>query len=705
MDKSISSLIAIFDNSKNIISNIKNTYKKFKILKEEEKILYHYLSNILINVRNIIDNKKIFLKKCGINVDDKYTIIINNILDKLNNNGDVNISKKGGLKLIGQNENESINLLDTFKIIEKNKNKNNNNQSNTNKYNSIKNIQLFFKNIYENYNKINDNKSFENIKLTDFEIIKNIKNISIKRLLQYFNKLLKRPIDNKNSNNNENNNNKNIKNIKKSQKIFYDTIFINLLKNYKFLKKPFYEIDILKIINDINLLIKLIYKFNKNLKNSNNFTIFNIYLKILYELFNVNLPNNILQNKVFLFTIIIFISNIIFEFFNKLNSQKEKENGKYSKKFSKIIIYLFVTSLFFINMIITLLEKSSQKGGVLIETTSENAFNHFIENSTFKLLNKGSNGLIILASLKDGINSLYKNINLNNFNNNVKQLIIKLVFIHNNNDENIESVYINDDYEFEKCSKKEFMNEINIQTNIFFKTFEYLQPLCPAIVYSTIYKENENDFFKKILLNIDIHGKIIIRKIILQFGKQIKNIGLIAMEYANSYDPIYKHVSEKFDNMAKYLLIELALKTGYTHSDFHVSNILIDVNNHNYFKGLIGAPLLIDFGWTRKIPSIILNNIKKYYNEKNYNKIIQLLCNLRRANGKNLRNYNVFDWVCNANCDNKKIDDLVNRRMISIDENIKLFDKKHENNKDYPLLPLSNRFKHLIYNGIFLNEK
>jgi hypothetical protein len=268
MDKSISSLVSLFDNSKNIISNIKNTYKKFKILKEEEKILYQYLSNILINVRNIIDNKKFFLKKCGINVDDKYTIIINNILDKLNNNGDVNISKKGGLKLIGQNENESINLLDTFKIIEKNKNKNNNNQSNTNKYNSIKNIQLFFKNIYENYNKINDNKSFENIKLTDFEIIKNIKNIGIKRLLQYFNKLLKRPINNKNSNNNENNNNnnnENIKNIKKSQKIFYDTIFINLLKNYKFLKKPFYEIDILKIINDINLLIKLIYKFNKNL--------------------------------------------------------------------------------------------------------------------------------------------------------------------------------------------------------------------------------------------------------------------------------------------------------------------------------------------------------------------------------------------------------------------------------------------------------
>jgi hypothetical protein len=43
--------------------------------------------------------------------------------------------------------------------------------------------------------------------------------------------------------------------------------------------------------------------------------------------------------------------------------------------------------------------------------------------------------------------------------------------------------------------------------------------------------------------------------------------------------------------------------------------------------------------------------------------------------------------------------------MISIDENIKLFDKKHQNNKDYPLLPLSNKFKHLIYNGIFLNEK
>jgi hypothetical protein len=709
MDKTILELVSLFDNSKNVITDFKNVYKRFRIIKEEKKFLYPYLSNILTNVRDVIDGKKIFLKNCGINIDDNYFIIIDNILENLNNID--NIAKKGGMKLSVNNDN--MDLLNIVKITEGNDNYNKINIKNSTNSNnlSIKNIQLFFKNIYENFNKINNIKSFKEIKLTKFEIINN-KNIgSIKPLLQYFDKLLKRSDNEHNNNSNENNYKKNIKNIKNSKKLFYDKIFINFLKNYKFLKKPYYEIDILRIINDFNLLTKLIYKFNNKLKKDNNFDIFNIYFKILYELFHINLANNnVVENKVFIFTIIIFVSNIISQFFNKINNQKIGET-KMKKTFNHIIIYLFITSLFLISMIISILKldkkkNNNQKGGILIETNDEYAFGHFMSNCKFEFFSKGVNGLIIVASLNEGVNSLYKHINLNNFGTQVKKLIIKLVFIYDDeSNENINNIFINDDYEFDQSSKQDFMNEVNIQTEIFLKTFEYLQPVCPAIVYSDIYNSESKALFRNIFLKIDMFGKKLFAIILKQFGKEIKNIGLIAMEYAEDYKPLYKYPPNTFYNIGKYLLIDLALKTGYTHSDFHTNNILLNINGNNYFKDIKGSPLIIDFGWAKKIPPSILNVLKKFYNDKKYNKILKIFCNLRRRNGKNLKNYEVFDWICKTECDDEKIEELIISRKLAIDDNVKLFEEKHEENNAYPLLPLSKKMRNSMYSGIFMNEK
>jgi hypothetical protein len=364
-------------------------------------------------------------------------------------------------------------------------------------------------------------------------------------------------------------------------------------------------------------------------------------------------------------------------------------------------------------MIISLLKldkkkDNNQKGGILIESNDEYAFGHFMNNSKFQFFSKGINGLIIVASLNEGVNSLYKHINLHNFGTQVKKLIIKLVFIHNEDDvknNNLDTIFINDDYEFDQASKQDFMNEINIQTEIFLKTFEYLQPLCPAIVYSDIYNSESKALFRNIFLKIDMFGKKLFAIILKQLGKEIKNVGLIAMEYAEDYKPLYKYPSNTFYNIGKYSLIDFALKTGYTHSDFHTSNILININSNDYFKDIKGAPLIIDFGWAKKIPSSILNVLKKFYKEKNYNKILKIFCNLRRRNGKNLKNYEVFDWICRTDCDDKKIEELIISRKLAIDDNVKLFEGKHEENKSCPLLPLSKKMRNSMYSGIFMYEK
>jgi hypothetical protein len=168
---------------------------------------------------------------------------------------------------------------------------------------------------------------------------------------------------------------------------------------------------------------------------------------------------------------------------------------------------------------------NNQKGGILIETNDEYAFGHFMSNSKFEFFSKGVNGLIIVASLNEGVNSLYKHINLHNFGTQVKKLIIKLVFIYDENDiknKNLNSILINDDYDFDQASKQDFMNEVNVQTEIFLKTFEYLQPLCPAIVYSDIYTNENRNLFKNIFLKIDMFGKKLFAIILKQLGKEIE---------------------------------------------------------------------------------------------------------------------------------------------------------------------------------------
>ena len=314
-------------------------------------------------------------------------------------------------------------------------------------------------------------------------------------------------------------------------------------------------------------------------------------------------------------------------------------------------------------------KNKSQKGGIMINNkNSDEAFKYFMNNSTFSYLANGANGILFKAKLNAGAKSNYKTIEYTDsksYGDMVNEIIIKLVFVYDDPkgetlSESIEIDINNVQSESESITPTEFYTtelqrfkaEVNIQTDVFFKTIEYLQPVCPAIVYSAVYEQDTDDEIDAYME--DKNNKTKLRWLLYTIYKScdseqtlniingitnliytnptILNIGIIAMEFADSYTLLsglqkkqtpktssmgyyddyilttnstpqqtirYENEAHQLDidnelyiNMTIFILLKLAYDTGYTHGDFHMSNIFINKNYNNYFKGIDGKPLL-----------------------------------------------------------------------------------------------------------------
>ena len=360
---------------------------------------------------------------------------------------------------------------------------------------------------------------------------------------------------------------------------------------------------------------------------------------------------------------------------------------------------------------------------------AEEAFVYFINNSTFKFYSEGNNGITIIAKLNKNVKSSYKYLNFYNFNQDVNQLLIKIVLIKNNKNSKHEKSDVqndaqndaqndvpkndvpndndNDDENIFKLDNKtsldfttpeEFINEVNTQIDIYLKSMKYLQPICPPICYAKIYHYNEGNklFMHKILCN---YLKLL--RIYINYGIHFDSIGLIAMEYADNFKELYGLMKDKnydnYKNMSRYLLLKLAIDTGYNHTDFHKYNILINKNDDTYFDNLNGYPLLIDFSWAQKIPVNILNTIKEKYNNKEYVEALDILYKIKRRDDINLEEHNVFDWLSK----NVKINNISDKINKEIDNLINLRNNAIENIKNTSLLiPLNNNVKKYMFSGI-----
>ena len=242
----------------------------------------------------------------------------------------------------------------------------------------------------------------------------------------------------------------------------------------------------------------------------------------------------------------------------------------------------------------------------------EENFIYFIEHSSIEYYNKGNNGIILLAKLNENIVSPYFYKSINKYNKPINKIVLKLIFI--TNDEESESIILSDNFEFDQKTEEEFMKEVNSQTNIYLNSISHLEPICPEIFYANIYKNKI--FLEHIIKNTK---KKELNSIILDYEENIDKYGIIAMEFVHN-KTLYYYKNHNFyplyQNMARYLILRLALETGYTHSDFHIANILIETNYSYYFNEITGKPLLIDFTWAEKIPEDKMLLIKEKCEKK-----------------------------------------------------------------------------------------
>jgi hypothetical protein len=407
-----------------------------------------------------------------------------------------------------------------------------------------------------------------------------------------------------------------------------------------------------------------------------------------------------------------------------------------------------------------------QRGGVLINSEPKDAFDNFLSNSTFRFISRGTYGITFKATLMSGIPSPYTRLD---YGGEVRHILIKISLLYDDgmtadqqkvfiskfstntgsvpgaapaeaapaeasyngiSPQSEVVVQITPTAQLTTCIMQNFINEVNVQTDIFLKTMNYLQPICPAIVYSGIIHGNSDEFRsvmdKMIAGSIEVGSRTITRELFVGIKNnkdKYHNLGIIGMEFAD--DCVLLHsLQAKFtriqyetvESMALYILLKLAIDTGYTHGDFHTGNIFINTETTTYFAGLRGSPLLIDFGFAQKIPLNRLKIIKDNYLAGNYTDALKQLCLIRRSDDLDMSRYKSFygyacgtydsygrreirEFSSKANI-NWAIGEFIRKREMAIDEMIQSFEEKHAMDPTIPLLPLSNKIKNSMYSGL-----
>jgi hypothetical protein len=296
------------------------------------------------------------------------------------------------------------------------------------------------------------------------------------------------------------------------------------------------------------------------------------------------------------------------------------------------------------------------------------------------------------TSINDIENSTYISTNVDTYGSKISTLLLKLIFIKNDDDDDDDhdQVYINigaTSLKINLATTAESYEEINIQKCIYSKTNDYLEPICPAIVFDELLVSEAKQHFLSNILNYastrDTHNLIV--DIMAKMSDF--NICIFAMEFADDYEILQNNDPYIYKEMSMFLLLELALKTGYSHADFHIGNIMINKTSESYFNhSIIGKPLLIDFGFSVKISQPMKRLIQDLCNMDKYTKALNILCKIPRKDGTRVTQYpSHYGWACGSVLDTDSIKVIENK----IQQKIQL--KEDQSHKLIELLSYENQ--------------
>jgi serine/threonine protein kinase len=358
------------------------------------------------------------------------------------------------------------------------------------------------------------------------------------------------------------------------------------------------------------------------------------------------------------------------------------------------------------------------KGGVFAK---EGDIDIFLKNCKITYLSKGSFGIALVA---ESTSSPYLSVR-GGIERQINKIIIKVCAI-NTEPFKITSRINGHNSTFSTVHEKNFEREIEIQTEVFFRTCEYLDPICPSILYTEV-KDSQYDYKAKTRVETRLSqllpksneiAQIYLKNIIdLLDERRLSMYGIICMEYAEGYETLAKlktlrpDKTEKLRDIARHKLIEMSLKTQYTHSDFHENNILCNPETEEV--------LLIDFGLSNKLSHEEWVTLRYEYEEKQYFDALESIFYIDRRDLFVLRHdLDSYGWLIGADLEeneepynktnnNREIvikEPIINKIIQGIDVVVKENEEKIEHLKKTTKipLPLSKRERLNFYQ--FMNE-
>jgi len=338
------------------------------------------------------------------------------------------------------------------------------------------------------------------------------------------------------------------------------------------------------------------------------------------------------------------------------------------------------------------------------------AFDNFLINSRVELLTNGAYGLIFKLTINDIENSTYISSSVDTHGSKISTLLLKLNFIKKDKNADIYIEILGEEQKFKFATRRECMEEINLQKYIYSKTNDFLEPICPAIVFDTFLEDEMSkhifmgDFLK--YASNDNVASHVIADILSKINEF--DIGIFAMEFADGYDMLSNNDPNVYKEMAMFLLLEMALKTGYSHADFHRGNIMINKTSTTYFNQsrsypIVGKPLLIDFGLSKKIPNPVKRIIEELCDLGKYTKALNVLCSVSRKDGKRLTQFPAYyGWACGSAMGDSNVINAEIQKRIALKEqqNVSLMELLRLNFND----KTNQKFSVLLQNGDFKTE-